>query len=372
MAGIVKLESGKINNRQLAYLLLIMVISTADIYFPSIVAREAYRDSWISVILACLAALPLILLYHALARNFPGKNIIEYAPLITGKIPGLIINLLIWLFYIFTTAIILAELGDFVTWTFLPETPVTATILLTVAVASFTIKKGIEAIARLNEFLFWIGLSLLLFVAFATINRVNLEYMLPILENGFMPPIRGTLPLLSLTAEISVILVLFPFFSNYKNTLGVSLKVLLILFFLYQLGGLIVFIFSPNEVAMMKIATFELVQIISFGIFLQRFDTFIIAVWLSGVYVKICIFFYVSSLITAQIFNHSDYRYIVMPIASLLAILPLFMFRNATALVSFLAHIFPFFALIFQAIVPLILYIIFLIRKKAILSGIKT
>lgn len=372
MAGIVKLESGKINNRQLAYLLLIMVIPTADIYLPSIVANEAYRDSWISVILASLAALPLILLYHALARNFPGKNIIEYVPLIAGKIPGLIINLLIWSFYIFITATVIAELGDFVTWTFLPQTPVIATIILTVAAASFTVKKGIEAIARLNEFLFWIGLSLLLFVAFATINRVNPEYILPILENGFMPPIRGTLPLLAWTAEISVILVLFPFFSNYKNTLGVNLKVLLSIFILYQLGGLIVFIFSPNEVAMMKIATFELVQTISFGAFLQRFDTFIIAAWLSGVYVKICIFFYASSLITAQVFNHSDYRYIVMPVASLLVVLPIFMFRNATVLVSFLAHIYPFYALIFEAIVPIILYIIFLIRKKAILSGIKT
>lgn len=372
MAGIVKLESGKINNRQLAYLLLIMIISTADIYLPSIVANEAFRDSWISVILASLAALPLIFLYHALARNFPGKNIIEYVPLIAGKIPGLIINLLIWSFYILTTATIIAELGDFVTWTFLPETPIIVIIILTVTVASFTIKKGIEVIARLNEFLFWIGLSLLLFVAISTINRVNLEYALPILENGFMPPIRGALPLLAWTAEISIILVLFPFFSNYKNTLGVSLKVLLVLFFIYQVGGLIVFIFNPKEVALMKIATFELAQAINFGAFLQRFDTFIIAAWLSGIYVKICIFFYVSSLITAQIFNHSDYRYTVISIASLLVVLPIFMFRNATVLVSYLAHVYPFYALIFEAIVPLILYIVFLIRKKAILSRIRT
>ena len=95
------IEKGRISALQLAVIIFPLIIGTADLIMPAIIAKAAQTDLWIPPIIASLNGFLMMFVIYQLNKSYPRKTIIQYSIHILGKFPGNLLGFLIYCF-IFT------------------------------------------------------------------------------------------------------------------------------------------------------------------------------------------------------------------------------------------------------------------------------
>jgi spore germination protein KB len=170
------LDPGKISARQLMFIIMTVIISTADIFLPAVVATIAGRDSWISVIIATAEALVVAAVAVALALRFPKKTIIQICQIVLGKWVGwLIAFILFYNMFLFLFANSVSSVSVILKVVFLPNTPLSVFIILMVLISAYAVNQGIEVIARVTELLLPLGIGILILVGLLVSPQVQLD-----------------------------------------------------------------------------------------------------------------------------------------------------------------------------------------------------
>ena len=116
-----KLETGKITPSQLMYTTACFL--QASSLLSSFLVGVTAADSWIVVLLAIVACIPLLMIYIGLLKLYPGKNLVEINQLSYGKILGTIASLMQILFILTLASLNLRDLDVFVKQTIMDKTP---------------------------------------------------------------------------------------------------------------------------------------------------------------------------------------------------------------------------------------------------------
>jgi len=192
---------------------------------------------------------------------------------------------------------------------------------------------------------------------------VKLENFLPILANGLLPPIKGSLPLISWMLESIIILAIFPHVSDSKKVLKSGIISLVFISFALMLGVLAIGIFGSKTTADFKFTALEMTRTIRLSNYFARLDSMIMAVWIEGIFMKITIFLYIIVKGFSDIFNFDDYRFSVLPIASIIVPMSIFVSTNIDELYNFLKDKFVYETVIFEVILPLFIFLVAKLRK---------
>jgi len=359
------LEKGKVSSRQGILLLpFTVVVSTAVLIAPAITAKAAGRDGWICILVVAtayglLSALVIIKLW----QRFPDKTIIEYSQIIAGPV-GKIIGAAYILWFIHINSVVVREFGDFILTSFMPETPLVAFIVILLFLGSWATKCGLEVICRVNEFIFPLFALSVAGVFILVLQESEFSNLLPIMENGIKPILRGSWAPMAWRGEIIVVSMLLPYIDN-RDKAGKHLAYSVILI------GLILTLSTILSVAVLGELTghltfpfFELARCIKIGRFIERVEALILVMWVAGVTVKVATFFYIASLGMGQLFGLSDYRPVVLPLGLTLGVWSLELFESSILSIQWLGEIFPIYALIFEFVIPSVLLIIAAASKK--------
>ncbi|MEG6566714.1 endospore germination permease [Thermoanaerobacterium saccharolyticum] len=353
----------KISPKQFIYLIVSVILSTATIFLPSIVASKAEQDSWMSVIMATSFSIPVFCLYYGISAIFKDKTLFSFLEDIFGKILGKAIASLYLLFFIHLTVIMLRELFEIMRSAFMPKTPPIVFSFALMIVASYAVTKGFVAIARMNEVVFPYGMGLLAFVIFFSMPYVKFENFLPILANGLLPPMKGSLPLISWMLESVIILAIFPHISDSKKVLKSGIISLIFIAFALMLGVLAIGIFGSKTTADFKFTALEMTRTIRLSNYFARLDSIIMAIWIEGIFMKITVFTYIIVRGFSDVLNFEDYRFAVLPIASIMIPMSVFVSSNVDELYNFLKDKFFYETVIFEVILPLFIFFVAKIRK---------
>lgn len=357
----------KISSSQLLFLSVTLVSATAFLFAPAITSAIAGNDGWISVlIVATVFGFLVTLTCVKLAQMYPDQTLIEYAPKLIGKIPGKLLGLVYILFIIHINAIIVREFGDFLFIAFLPETPLMLFNLVVVLLAAYATRSGLEVIARMNQFVFPLFLFVWFVIVFFNVNNMNFENLLPLLDHGIKPILKGSLTPNGWRGELFLILMFFPHLNRpveARNTLLIAVVIIGVI-----LTGLILastMVFGAEQDAHFVFPSLALAKYISIGDFLERVEALIVIVWVAGITVKVAIFYLASVNGMAQLMNLKSNKPVVIPIGIITLIYSAVVFDNSRELVSFLSKTFPCYAYLFEFFIPLALLFIAFIRKKA-------
>src|SRR5690606_34236208 len=76
-------------------------------------------------------------------------------------------------------------------------------------------------------------------------------------------------------------------------------------------------VFIGDESAQLAIPAFYLARAIDFGVFFERVEVSLLALWLPAVLIKTCTFLYVASLTLGHLAATPSYRRYVLPLAGL-------------------------------------------------------
>lgn len=360
------LEKSKISSIQAIYLMITTIIATVILFVPGITVSHARQDAWISIILATGCGLLIARLVTTLGLRFPDRTIFEYAGEILGRWPGKLAGLLYIWWFLHMDALVIAEYGSFLASVFLPETPVIVFSLVVVGMAAYAVRNGLEVVARTNEiFLILILGSIFILMLLAT-KDMNFQRLLPVFDTEATDIVKGAATPLAWFGEIAALTVIIPCINKPRKVhLAAAVAVLAsgMLLLLIIVGMLA--IFGPNLLAAFLFPTLNGARIISISNFLQRLEAVIMVIWVTGGFVKICVFYWAAALGSAQVLGLNDYRPLVLPVGTVLMAMSVLLNPSILKLLDFLGRVWPPYSLsIFEAGIPLLLLIISLVRRK--------
>lgn len=357
-------ESQTIGVHQFTILVIIFGIGTSILIAPAALAAVAKQDAWISSIIGILAGFLPIIVYVTLSKKYPNRTIIEINELVFGKWLGKTISVLYLSYFFVLSVLLLGDVGYFLTTEVMPETPIVFIMGCLMIVIILATRKGLVVIARGAEVFFpWIVL-LLVMVIIMLLPEIEIRKIEPVLENGLIPSLEGSYPFMSLQ-EYIVLMMIYPFVKVSKKKapaffvgtlLAGIVLIIIILVCILVLGA------SLTESSMYP--TFMLAKKISIGNFLERLEVIVGGLWFVTITFKLIITFYAVTVGTSQLLQFNSYTFLTIPIGMLITAMVQPTYTNIVYVMNFIQKVWPAYSLTFMVVLPLLTWLLSLIRKR--------
>lgn len=344
--------------------MIVLFILNGSLMLPT--AIEAKKDLWIAILLSLALSIPIIYIYSNILSTFPGKDLFDILEYTFGKFFGKLFSLAYIWFAFHLASIILRDFGEYFLSAALPETPIIIMVITPTILCIWIVKEGIEVFGRLASLLIVIIFIIIFILAGLLISEINLDNIRPILADGIKPVIKGAYSTFTFPfAETIIFTMVLSSLDNKKGYFKVYLIGLLI-------GGLILFSTSFIEISTLGInwysslyfPGYEILTMIEVGELLNRIEIIGGLVFSVVTFIKLSICFLGATKGIAKLFNYKDYRFIVTPIALLLLNSSMIIYDSIMELVEWTSEIWPYYAIPFQIIIPIIIFIILKIKKN--------
>ncbi len=356
----------KITSHQLMAITVLFVCGASTIIIASSITSLAKQDAWISAIVGMLVGLIVIWINTYLGELFPDKTYVEVIQLLLGKwLGGFIAANLIFMCFIGAPQFVW-YVGDFFTTQYMPETPTYAINILFSIVVVIALLYGIEAMARASEIFFYVIVGMFTLTMLLVAPNMNGNNILPVLENGAVPVLKGTLHLLSFTTFPTILLnMIYPvnvedikaakksIFTGYL--IGMSITFVSIMMCNLVLGSTIT--------SISRFPVFLLTKEINVGIIFTRLEGLIVIVWLLTIFNNTVIFLYAGTLGLAKLLKLNDHKKIILPSGLIMAVFSNFIYTNVIYEMKWDTQVWLPYIFTFGLVLPTLLILVYLTKK---------
>ena len=356
------IEKEKISSLQLMALIFFSMSGSVGVFYSGSIAGN---NMWLAYIAGFAAALFLVWIVIKLYSYYPGKNLIEINQCIYGPLWGKIVSLLYVWYFFHLASMMLHNYAAYISTVMLRYTPSDVLILCTLAMSAYMVRNGAEVMGRCAVNLLPLILLTFLLILTTISNEIELEALLPIMDIPARDFIRACFQTLIYPfGEIIIFLMLFPFLKD-QNKLGSSIVwgmslgmanivvlTLLAITVLQALGGIFTY---PVHAMIIRI---DIADIIT------RVDILGASAGLLLGIIKITVLYYAATLGAAQLLKLPSYTSIVLPIGLLLFDLSILQFPDASSSFNFHALIYPYYAMLYEVLLPALTLLLALARKN--------
>ena len=357
-----KLEKGIITNIQLTYLILSFLESTViSMNFAYGVSKQ---DTWIAVLVALVITIPVLLAYTAIAKRYPGKNLVQINDEALGPYAGKLVSAL-YVWFLFELTIHYAYFFNSFWITYImAETPRLAFVIMIIAVSAYAVRSGIETIARCSV-IFTITVAVtVVFVISLLLKDIKISHFLPILDLTPKDFIQSVHIILTIQfCDLLAFLMIFPY---AKDNTKIR-KPLLIAFGIGTLMTLAVVLVNTAVLGVRMtnstFVSFAITREIDIGRILTRLDVLVALTLLVTVFMKITVFYYTTVLGLAQLLGLRSYRPLIVPIGLLVMAISANLYPSDMEQVYAARFIWPFNAAFFEIVLPLGTLIVIALRS---------
>ncbi|MGB9866355.1 MAG: GerAB/ArcD/ProY family transporter [Bacillota bacterium] len=357
-------NQGNISVGQGILLMASLVLPTAIMVMPSITIQYARQDAWVSVLLATVFALLNSLVAVAFIQLFGGMSLFQATGQLLGFLPSKLLGALYLWWLLHTNALIIDEFAAFLCIAIMPDTPFLAFFILAIAVSAYAVWHGLEVLSRFNQLFLPFVLAILVGVFVLLAKEMRLQRILPLLDSSPFDVLRGAAGPLSWMGEIPCLLLLTPHMVKPKQIRLVALgSVLTVCAFMFLVVLLNLLVLGAGPSSLFIFSTYNAIRVVSIANFLERTESVVISMWMLSGFVKIGLFYYAAALGSAHLLGLKDYRPLVAPIGLVLLGLAM-LCRNIVDLMDFIKRVWPPYALVFEAVVPLLLLTVALLKGR--------
>ncbi len=352
-----------ISDKQGVSIMILFLVGSTSIFAPGL---EAKKDAWLAFSLAIVMVLPLVNIYARLHHIFPDKDLFDIVEICFGKFIGKgIIIVFIW-YTFFWVADVLVNYGQFIRVVSLHDTPQTIPIIVMCFLCAWGIKEGIEVLGRWGELLLIIPIIATFTMIALSIPNMDINNILPMFYKGIKPIIKGTFTAFeSPLAQTVVFTMAFSSFKKKKSPYKVYTIGLLI-------GGIYMLIITCTNLLVIGVdsatsvvyPSYGTASRIDIGYILQRIELLVFTTFIMGGFIKVSILLLCTCKGITKIFGFKDYRFIVMPISLLVINVSYFQYDSIMHYMEFNEEIWPYYFLLLQVILPIIILITAEIKKK--------
>lgn len=339
-------------------------------FLPILESPPRNQDVWIAFLLAIVYVMVINFPLLFIINKFRGLNINETLEAIAGKIPGKLVAILFTFFFIFCFTACALVMAMFMNIYILFNTPFWALLLITGVPATYAAYKGAGTLGRLASFLTTFLLLTIAVYFVLGIAKMDLNELKPILsDSSFLDINKGAFFTASRFSEIFIIFV----FSFYLRR---DISVTKIYF-----SGLLIFAVSfllillpPILVLGVELAKREwnpyyvfTRQVELFG-FMERTQAINALAWFPQSILKLGIYNYMASYTLSGVFKTRSHKKFVISLSVIALPLCMLPFFNRSGTVELLRSdkIFPWVLFPLLFVIPAILLIVYLIRRKEV------
>jgi spore germination protein KB len=355
----------KISSGQFFFIIFVAIASLSFFSVPSQLVGKVKQDLWLSMALGTVIDIYVAAILYWLGIQYYGKSLVQYTNEIMGFV-GKIINLIYLLFFLGVIITAMWIFCDFLSRSFMPDTPRMVFSITMTLCAGLAAGKGIESIARLSQI---IGVLILItsIVLFASsIPYLHIDFLFPQFDNGVWPAVKGSIYPGSWFGICIIMGMLMPHMNQPKQTLKVKVYAVILgasimtLYLLYSIA-----VMGPYMAGQFENPIYILSRISQFVIF-ERIEVLLLLIFISGSFITISTLFYSLTVGTAQLFNNRSHQTWIYIFGSVIIFSPVFPYsQNSYFVDKYLSLWFPNVAIVIEGGLTTLIFLVALIRTKA-------
>lgn len=357
----------KITNHQLFALTASFTSGSAILVISASVASLTKQDSWISILLTLVFGLHEIWLICFLWRHYPGMTYVEIMGRIFGKWIGSMIAAGFVFFCLLSASQIVWYIGNFITLQVMPETPAYLINIVFMIITAIALLYGLEAIVRSYEIFIYFVSFLFILAMILVLPNARIENLLPILENGIIPILKGSFLLFSfLILPAVILLMIFPVNADNKRKAKKSfIKGYLWGGFLVSISIFVsILVLGSTITAASQYPVYILAKEINIGIVFSRLEFVVAAVWIVTVLSREILYFYAGVTGLAQLLELKDHKIVILPLGLIILVMSEVVFTDVIYQSNWDTFVWPPFAATFGFILPLAMVIVFYMKNR--------
>jgi spore germination protein (amino acid permease) len=249
---------------------------------------------------------------------------------------------------------------------FLQKTPVIVQNILLLIGIIWIISYGFSNLVRFYQVMLPFFIGFLLVSIGLSLQKIDFSTFFPILENGFLPLIKGTIVYCGFLQGIEVILFTYPFFSKgnkkslYKNALiGVGLiNFLALTQILISVGGL--GLHCVRELLWPNFTVLQLIEIP--GLIGERFDLLFTFAWFISLFCAGILFYYLAAYGIIVAFKIKNKKFIILLVGVFTMMFSYIIPNYAWS--TLIWQIINYITIVFIFLIPLLTLLLALFRKQ--------
>ena len=354
----------RITTIQAAVIVINYTLGTGILTLPRAAAEKMKTpDIWVAVILGGLMTMIIGVIIVRLGQQFPGKTFYQYSQEIVGKWMGRLLSLLLVCYFVMMGGFHTRALAEITSFFLLEGTPSWAIVMPFMWVSLYLIMGGINPIARLLEIILPIAIGFFLLVAFMSFKIFEIDNLRPVLGLGIIPVLKGIkTTALSYTGFESMLIIMA--FMKQPNKavkavlVGISIPLIVYLITVIMVIG----VFSIDGVITRTWPTVDLMRSFEIpGLLFERFESFLLVIWIMKMFTCFSIGYYAASLGLAQLFqkNIHPLMFSLLPVIYIISMIP----QNTNDLFKF-GDMMGNFAFFLFGLQPLLLLLVLTLKKR--------
>lgn len=356
----------KVSNIQIRGLIVSTVIGVGVLSLPHTLVSSLGNKGWISIILSGALIIPVLYIITRIFIENPGKDFFQIGEETLGKILFKIVLLILAVYFIFFCAYVTRNLGELIKAFLLPTTPLEIIIFSFILVTSYIASQEIDVIARTGYFIYPLILFFAVLIVLIALPKADFSNLLPINNISYKGIPKGIMETFFSFAGFEMIFLALPYVEQDKETTFKSAIYAIIIITIIYLAMFIMSIshFSIQQLERQGFPILQLVKQIDLpGFFLENLDGLVMSIWVIVVFTTFAPAYFGAGKVITKIFGIKTHKYIVLiliPIIYKLALYP----ENLVQLTKTYIKYFNLLGFISGVIIPVILLVVGLIRKK--------
>lgn len=361
------MEKAKISSYQLFVLLLLFQLGSA-LLFP--IGIDAKQDAWMAIFIGMTGGFFIFFIYYRLYLYYPEALPTTYVQQIIGKFFGRIVGFLYLIFFVYHAARVLRDFGEMLAIVGYPNTPIAVNQVLLLLVVIYTVRKGIEVLARTGE-IFFVFIYLLAIIGFVLIvfsGLIHFDKLRPVLEHGLIPVVKVamTQTIYFPFGEIIAFTMIFPYLNHSRKLKTTVLSAMALSGINLAISTVVnISVLGVSYVSRTQLPLLATVQAIELAQFLERLDIFFMLAMIILGFFKIGIYFYVVVIGTADLFDFKQPSRLAFPIGFVVLFFSIVIASNMSEHLEEGLEVVPIYLqLPFQIIIPCMLLVIAFFKNR--------
>ncbi|HEX3046925.1 MAG TPA: GerAB/ArcD/ProY family transporter [Bacillota bacterium] len=276
-------------------------------------------NGYMAVLLSTLAIIPVIYALFSLQRRFPGKSIMEYAPLLIGRIPALIIHTVIWCSAFIYMVLIGRDASIMVNTYFLDRTPVWMIMLSGFGGIVYLTYHGIKSIARYCSFILIPATTVLVILFLLGFSNIDLRLALPILSPRVGDYFHGGVSVMYLFFPVIHLWILLAFIKDteLKEARKITFwgfGIIAVIFFVETFGAIAAL--GPYGITRYTWDSMEYVHIIHLPfLILEQAGLVMLIAWIAKIYGAVSVSYWLVAYSVSRIFRQLKFKSTILVLA---------------------------------------------------------
>lgn len=349
-----------------ATLLVICLRITFMFFIIATATPPANQDVWIALLFSVVYVFILFSPFLYLNRQFPRLSLPDYTKLILGNFLSKIFILPYVGFTLFLTVINLVNLTLFIGSGLLPETPNYLLLMFLIIPAVFAAYKGIVTIARTGQIIFPVVLAIMFLTAALGINLLDYKALLPIFRDSTLLQLNnGAFFFATCFHDAILLFFLAPNLQGKTVTkpFVLSLFFSTLIFMLVSITPLMTL--GVEQARHANFPFYEFLRQIKLGDFIERIEALPVSAWIMTELFKFSVYIYYSAVCLNEVIRTKSPNKFFIPFSLLVFFIcinpKMYSVDTINTLLSF--KVFPKISLFFIFVFPLILVLIYKLKK---------